>query len=174
MINSRFKVQKPSIIDNSYKFVFIDKLKLEEQIQSEIKTAMLAKNEGALRALRAIKAAILIAKTSGGGNELTDDDGIKILQKLVKQRRESIDIYEKQNRSDLANSEKEEVDVIEKYLPVQMSDDEIRTAVKIIIDESDAKSFADLGKVMGVASKQLAGKADNKKVAEIVRQLLTA
>lgn len=148
-------------------------MNLEEQIQTDLKAAMLAKDEAALRALRAVKSAILIAKTSGSGNELSDDEGMKILQKLVKQRRESIEIYEKQGREDLAKTEKEEVAVIEKYLPAQMSESEIRTEIKKIIDSVGAKSFADLGKVMGVASKQLAGKADNKTVAAMVKELLS-
>ncbi len=148
-------------------------MKLEEQIQADLKAAMLAKDEAALRALRAVKSAILISKTSGSGNELSDDEGIKILQKLVKQRRESIEIYEKQGREDLAKTEKEEAAVIEKYLPAQMNESEIRAEIKKIIDSVGAKSFADLGKVMGVASKQLAGKADNKTVAALVKELLS-
>lgn len=145
---------------------------LETNIQADLKAAMMAKNEAALRALRAIKAAILLAKTSGGGGELSNDDEIKMLQKLVKQRKESIEIYEKQGRDDLAKTEKEEVAVIEKYLPAQMSEAEIRAEVKKIIEATGAKSAAEMGKVMGMASKQLAGKADNKMVAGIVKELL--
>ena len=148
-------------------------MSLETQIQSDLKAAMLAKDEAALRALRAVKAAILLAKTSGAGGELSSDDEIKLLQKLVKQRKESIEIYEKQGRDDLAKTEKEEVAVIEKFLPAQMSEADVRTEIKKIIEATGAKSAAEMGKVMGVASKQLAGKADNKMVAAIVKELLS-
>jgi uncharacterized protein YqeY len=144
---------------------------LEEKINADIKTAMLSKNEGALRALRAIKAAILLAKTSGTTG-ITGEDEIKILQKLVKQRKESLDIYNQQNRPDLAKTEQEELDVIEKFLPARMGEDEIRSAVQEIINSTGAKSPADMGKVMGVASKQFAGKADNKIVSQMVKELL--
>lgn len=146
---------------------------LEEKIQQELKEAMIARNEAALRALRAIKSAILLAKTSGSGSSLSSDDELKLLQKLVKQRKESIAIYEQQNRLDLAKSEKEEVEVIEKFLPQQMNEQEIRIALKIIIEQTGAKSASDTGKVMGTASKQFAGKADNKIVAAIVKELLS-
>ncbi|HKR03308.1 MAG TPA: GatB/YqeY domain-containing protein [Bacteroidia bacterium] len=148
-------------------------MSLETQIQSDLKAAMLAKDEAALRALRAIKSAILLAKTSGAGGELSAEDELKMLQKLVKQRKESIEIYEKQGRDDLAKNEKEEVAVIEKFLPAQMSEADVRAEVKKIIESTGAKSAAEMGKVMGVASKQLAGKADNKMVAAIVKELLS-
>lgn len=148
-------------------------MSLESQIQSDLKNAMLAKDEAALRALRAVKSAILLAKTSGTGSELSSEDGIKMLQKLVKQRKESIEIYDKQGREDLAKSEREEVSVIEKYLPAQMSEQDVRAEVKKIVETVGAKSAADMGKVMGMASKQLAGKADNKMVAAIVKELLS-
>jgi uncharacterized protein YqeY len=143
----------------------------EEKINSDLKTAMLAKDEAAVRGLRAIKQAVLMAKTSGGGN-ITAEDEIKMLQKLVKQRKESLDIYLQQNRADLAKPEQEEIAVIEKYLPQQMSEDETRAEVRKIIEAVGAKSPADMGKVMGAASKQLAGKADNRLVSQIVKQLL--
>jgi len=148
-------------------------MSLETQIQSDLKAAMLSKDEAALRALRAVKSAILLAKTSGAGGELSAEDEIKMLQKLVKQRKESIDIYEKQGRDDLAKTEKDEVAVIEKYLPAQMSEADVRVEVKKIIEATGAKSAAEMGKVMGAASKQLAGKADNKMVAAIVKELLS-
>lgn len=148
-------------------------MSLESQIQSDLKNAMLAKDEAALRALRAVKSAILLAKTSGAGSELSSEDGIKMLQKLVKQRKESIEIYDKQGREDLAKSEREEVSVIEKYLPAQMSEQDVRAEVKKIVETVGAKSAADMGKVMGMASKQLAGKADNKMVAAIVKEFLS-
>lgn len=144
---------------------------LEEKINTELKAAMLAKDEAALRALRAIKSAILLAKTSGGG-AISPEDEIKMLQKLVKQRKESVDIYQNQNRADLAKAELEEIAVIEKFLPKQMGEDEIREELKKIISQVGATSAADLGKVMGMASKHFAGKADNKVVSQLVRQLL--
>ena len=121
--------------------------------------------------MRAIKSAILLAKTSGGGNIAAEEE-LKMLQKLVKQRKESVDIYQQQNRADFAKTEIEEIAVIEKYLPKQMSEDEIREELKKIIAQTGAKSAAEMGKVMGVASKQLPGKADNKLVSQLVKQLL--
>ena len=144
---------------------------LEEKINTELKAAMLAKDEAALRALRAVKSAILLAKTSGGGT-ISPDDEMKMLQKLVKQRKESLDIYQNQNRADLAKSEQEEIAVIEKFLPKQMGEDEIREELKKIITQTGASSAADMGKVMGAASKHFAGKADNKVVSQLVKQLL--
>ena len=141
---------------------------------SELKTAMLAKDEKALRSLRAIKAAILLAKTSeGAGGELKEDDEIKLLQKLVKQRKDSLDIYQQQNRADLAQKEKEEIEIIEKFLPKQLSVDELRSEVAAIISEVGASSPADMGKVMGEATKKLAGKADGKTISVLVKELLT-
>ena len=147
---------------------------LEEKIMSELKTAMLAKDEKSLRSLRAIKAAIINAKTAeGAGGVLKEEDEIKLLQKLVKQRKDSLEIYEKQNRDDLAQKEKEEIEVIEKFLPKQMSPDELRVVIEAIINETGAASPADMGKVMGIANKQLAGKADGKTIAAMVKDLLT-
>jgi hypothetical protein len=148
-------------------------MSLETQIQSELKAAMLSKNEAALRALRAVKSAILLAKTSGSGDSISPEDEIKMLQKLVKQRKESMQIYKEQGRLDLAKSEEEEIAVIEKFLPSQMSEAEITDAIKKIIADSGASDISHLGKVMGIASKQLAGKADNKLIAGIVKQLLS-
>ena len=144
---------------------------LEEKINTELKAAMLAKDEASLRALRAVKSAILLAKTSGGGS-VTAEDEMKMLQKLVKQRKESLEIYQNQNRADLAKSEQEEIAVIEKFLPKQMGEDEIREELKKIIAQTGATSAGDMGKVMGVASKHFAGKADNKMVSQLVKQLL--
>lgn len=137
----------------------------------ELKAAMLAKNEAALRGLRAIKSAILLAKTSGGG-ELNEADEIKMLQKLVKQRKESLDIYKQQKRDDLAATEQQEIDVIEKFLPQMMGEDEVRAIVKSAVSSVGATSAADMGKVMGVVTKQLAGKADNRMVSTIVKEIL--
>ena len=144
---------------------------LADQINNDIKEAMKAKAEANLRALRAIKSAILLEQTSGKG-ELDEAAELRLLQKLVKQRMDSIAIYQQQNREDLAKSEIEEVAVIEKYMPAMMSEDEIRAALKEIITTVGATSPADMGKVMGVASKQLAGKADGRTVSELVKKIL--
>ncbi len=147
---------------------------LEQTIMADLKAAMLAKDEAALRSLRAIKAAILLAKTSeGAGGELKEDDEIKLLQKLVKQRKDSLEIFEKQNRPELAQKEKEEIEIIEKFLPKQLSAEELKEALSKIIAETGANSPADLGKVMGIASKQFAGKADGKAISALVKELLT-
>lgn len=149
-------------------------MSLELTINENIKKAMLGKDEKGLRALRAIKAAILLAKTAeGAGDSLTEDAEIKILQKLVKQRKDSIEIFEKQNRDDLAQKEKEEVEVIEQFLPKQLSSDEIKAVVAEIIKQTGVTSMAGLGQVMGVATKQLAGKADGKAISAIVKELLS-
>lgn len=148
-------------------------MSLEQTINNDIKAAMLAKNEVSLRSLRAVKAAILLAKTAEGAKEtLTEDEEIKLLQKLVKQRKDSLEIFEKQARPELAATEKEEIDVIEKYLPAQMSLEELRETIANIIAQTGASSPADMGRVMGVASKQLAGKADGKTISGIVKDML--
>ncbi|MBX2903257.1 MAG: GatB/YqeY domain-containing protein [Chitinophagales bacterium] len=148
---------------------------LEETINNDLKAAMLAKDEAAVRSLRAIKAAIIVAKTEkGAGGVLAADKELGLLQKLVKQRKESIEIFEKENRADLAQKEKEEVAVIEKYLPAMMSEEEVRAGVQKIIAETGATSQKEMGKVMGAASKAFAGKADNKLVAEIIKSLLAS
>lgn len=138
-----------------------------------MKQAMKAKDEAALRTLRAIKAAILLEKTSEGGKEITKADEIKMLQKMAKQRRDSLDIFEKQNREDLAGKEREELAILERFLPKQMSTEELHEVLKGIIAQVGASSPADMGKVMGVASKQLAGQADGKAISEAVKQLLS-
>jgi uncharacterized protein len=146
---------------------------LEQNIMAEMKEAMKAKNEAALRGLRAIKAAIIIAKTAEGAHgELQEADEIKMLQKLVKQRKDALEIFEKQNRPDLAEKEKEEIAVIEKFLPQQMGEEELKAVIATIIAETGASSAADMGKVMGAANKQLAGKADGKTISGVVKQLL--
>ena len=146
-------------------------MSLEEKINADLKTAMLKKDEAALRSLRAVKQVILLAKTSGSGI-ISNEDELKMLQKLVKQRRESIDIYNQQGRDDLSKSEMEEIAVIEKYLPKQLSEDDIRNELKKILDQNNAKGPGDLGRLMGLASKHFAGKADNKVVSQLLRQLL--
>ncbi|HLK30198.1 MAG TPA: GatB/YqeY domain-containing protein [Puia sp.] len=146
---------------------------LEQKVMAELKTAMLAKNEAALRSLRAIKAAIILAKTAEGANgELQEADETKLLQKLIKQRKDSLEIYEKQNREDLATKEKEEIAVIEKFLPKQLSAEDLKLIVEKIIAETGASSPADMGKVMGAATKQLAGQADGKAISAVVKDLL--
>jgi uncharacterized protein YqeY len=148
-------------------------MSLEQKIMDELKTAMKAKDEKAMRALRAIKSAILLAKTAEGATgELTEDAEIKLLQKLVKQRKDSLEIYQQQNRADLAQKEQEEIEVIEKFLPKQLSQEELKTILQKIIAEVGASSPADMGKVMGVATKQLAGQADGKAISAVVKELL--
>jgi uncharacterized protein YqeY len=149
-------------------------MSLEQKIMGELKTAMLAKDEKALRSLRAIKAAILLAKTSeGAGGEVKEEEETRLLQKLVKQRKDSLEIYQQQNRADLAQKEQEEIEVIEKFLPKQLSAEELKTAVSKIIADVGASSPADMGKVMGAATKQLAGKADGKTISSLVKELLS-
>ena len=146
---------------------------LEQKIMAELKTAMLAKDEASLRSLRAVKAAILLAKTSeSGSGELKEEDEIKILQKLVKSRKDSLEIFQQQNRPDLAKKEEEEIAVIEKFLPKQMSVEEIKVELEKIITAVGASSPADMSKVMGAATKQLAGKADGKTISALVKELL--
>jgi uncharacterized protein len=148
-------------------------MSLEQKVMDQMKDAMRSKNEAALRTLRAIKAAILLEKTSAGGSDtLTEATEVKMLQKMAKQRRDSLDIFTQQNREDLAAKEREELEIIEKFLPQQMSAEELQAEVKAIIAQVGATSPADMGKVMGVASKQLAGKADGKAISETVKQLL--
>lgn len=149
-------------------------MRLEQKIMTELKAAMLAKDEAALRSLRAVKAAILLAKTSeGASGELKEEDEIKLLQKLVKQRKDSLEIFQQQNRADLAKKEEEEIAVIEKFLPKQMSQEELKEALKTIIASVGASSPADMGKVMGAATKQFAGKADGKTISAMVKELLS-
>lgn len=145
---------------------------LEEKVMGEMKAAMKAKNEAELRTLRAIKSAILIEKTSGSGAEITEADEMKIIQKMAKQRRDSLDIFKQQNREDLAAKEEEELGILERFLPKQATPEELETVVKAAIAQVGATSPADMGKVMGIASKQLAGKADGKTISETVKRLL--
>jgi uncharacterized protein YqeY len=148
-------------------------MSLFEIVSDDVKKAMLAKDKDKLEALRAVKAAFLLARTdAGAGGELTADSELKIVQKLVKQRRESAEIYQQQNRHDLADKELVEAAVIEKYLPAQMSETELEAALKAIIEKTGAKVPSDMGKVMGVATKELSGKADGKAISTKVKQLL--
>lgn len=150
-------------------------MSLEEKINQDIKDAMRAKEKEKLESLRAIKAALLLEKTQKGASEdVSEDTELKILQKLVKQRKDTAQIYQEQNRKDLAEKELSEASIIEKYLPEQLSDQELTSQVKSIIEQLGAKSMADMGKVMGMASKQLAGKADGKAIADKVKTLLNS
>lgn len=148
---------------------------LEQQIQNDLKAAMLAKDKVALASIRGIKAAILLAKTAEGGQKDTLEDAelIKIIQKLVKQRKESAAIYSQQNRPELAENELAEVAVMEKYLPKALSEEEVEAIVKQIIADTGASSMADMGKVMGTATKQLSGQADGRVISNIVKRLLS-
>ena len=147
---------------------------LQEKIDQDIKAAMLAKNAPLLRGLRAIKAALLLAKTEKSSQDtLTEDAEMKVLQKLAKQRRESAEIYQQQNRDDLYQIEMEELSVIESFLPKQLSRAEIESIVKQLISETGAAGPKDMGKVMGLANQKLAGKADGKTISEIAKALLT-
>jgi len=149
-------------------------MSLEQKVMTDLKTAMLAKDEKGLRALRAIKAAIILAKTAGGSTgELKETDELKLLQKLVKQRKDSLEIYQQQNRKDLAQKEQEEIEVIEKFMPKQLSGDELKAVLSKLISELGASSPADMGKVMAAATKQLAGQADGKAISAMVKELLS-
>ena len=146
---------------------------LEQDVMAELKDAMKAKDEAALRGLRAIKAAIINAKTAeGAGGVLKEEDETKLLQKLVKQRRDSLEIFENQNREDLAKKEREEIAVIEKFLPKQMSAEELKNKLSEIISQTGASSPAYMGKVMAAATKQFAGKAEGKAISAAVKELL--
>lgn len=148
-------------------------MSLEQKIMAEMKEAMKAKDEPVLRGLRAIKAEIIKAKTEPGANgEISEDGELKLLQKLVKQRKDSLEIFQQQNRADLAQKEQEEISVIEKFLPKQLSEAELKEAVAAVIAEVGATSPADMGKVMGAASKKLAGQADGKAISAVVKELL--
>lgn len=146
---------------------------LSNTIDQEIKKAMLAKDQAQLRGLRAIKAALLLAKTEKGpAEEITEEAEVKIIQKLIKQRRESSDIYKGQGRADLAQVEDEEIEVISRFLPKQLDRTEVETVIAGIVSQTGATSVKDMGKVMGLANKELAGKADGKLIAEVVKAQL--
>jgi len=148
-------------------------MSLEQQVMEALKQAMKEKDKQKLEALRAIKSAILLEKTKGGAKELTEADEMKLLQKLVKQRKESAEIYLQQNRQDLADEEIAQMKVIESFLPAQLSETEIEAEVKKIIEQTGASSMRDMGKVMGIATKQMAGRADGKTISQIVKRLLS-
>ncbi|MEQ8713104.1 MAG: GatB/YqeY domain-containing protein [Cyclobacteriaceae bacterium] len=147
---------------------------LKAKIEGEIKSAMLAKDKDRLRALRSIKSLIMLAETEKGVvAELTEDAEMAILVKAAKQRKDSLDVFEKQGRQDLADVERQELGVIEEFLPKQMSEDEMRVELEAIVKDLGVSSMKEMGKVMGIASKKLAGRVDNKKMSEIIKSLLS-
>ncbi len=148
-------------------------MNLEQQIMAQMKDAMKARDEATLRGLRAIKAEIIKVKTEpGAGGEISAEKELSMLQKMMKQRKDSLEIYQQQNRADLAQKEEEEIAIIEKFLPKQMSNEELKAELQQIITETIATSAADMGKVMGAATKKLAGRADGKKISAMVKELL--
>ena len=148
-------------------------MSLEEKINKDLVVAMKAKDDVALRGIRAIKSAIMLAKTDGSGQAIDEAREVQMLQKLVKTRQESLDIYTKNNRPELAQKEREEIQVIKRYLPAMLEGAELEAILKQIVAETGATSAKDMGKVMGAANKQLAGKADGRAISEIVKQLLS-
>lgn len=149
-------------------------MSLEEKINADLKAAMMAKDQAAMDSLRAIKSAILLVKTEkGGSGEINEEREVQLLTKMIKQRQESIDIFEKQNRADLADREKAQLEVIKRYLPEQMGEEQVREIVKAAIAATGASSQKDMGKVMGAIKEKVAGKADGKMVAEVVKSLLS-
>ena len=149
-------------------------MSLIEKINSDLISAMKSKNESALRAIRAVKSALLILKTESTGKEISVEEENKLLQRLVKQRKESIEVYTTQNRKELAATELEELLIIEAYLPKQMAIEEIEEEIKKLISESGALSSSDIGKVMPLAIKKFAGKADGKTISEVLKRLLSS
>ena len=148
-------------------------MNLKTQIEGDIKKAMLAKQKEELTALRAIKSAILLAETASGAKaELTEEDGLKILTKAVKQRKDSAELFQKEGRTDLADKEIVEYKIISKYLPQQLTEDELKSAVEKIVSDTGASGMQDMGKVMGIATKSLAGKAEGKAISMMVKSLL--
>lgn len=148
-------------------------MSLQKEVMEQIKAAMKAKDTVSLEALRALKSAFLLANTSGSNVSLSEADEIKIVQKLVKQRKDSAALYQEQGRTDLADPELAQAKVLEQFLPKQMSEEELKAAITEIVNQTGASSMKDMGKVMGIASKQLAGKADGKAISGIVKELLS-
>ncbi len=148
-------------------------MSLEQKVMAEMKDAMKSKNEGILRALRAIKAEIIKARTEpGAAGEVSAEKEVSLLQKMMKQRKDSLEIYQQQNREDLAKKELEEISVIERFLPQQLTGAELKAELEQIISDTGASSAADMGKVMGAATKKLAGRADGKTISAMVKELL--
>ena len=147
-------------------------MSLNQQITDQMKTAMKAKDQATLRSLRAIKAAFLNLKTAEGGKEVTEADEIAALVKMAKQRKDSLTIYKEQGRDDLATIEEEELAVISKFLPEQMSEEDVKAEIEAIITQTGASSMKDMGKVMGMANGKMKGRADGKMIADLVKKLL--
>ncbi len=147
-------------------------MSLQQEVMTKLKKAMKAKDKVALESLRAIKSALLLAQTSGNSKELTSEDEIKLVQKLVKQRKDSAALYKEQGRNDLAEPELAQVAILTQFLPEQMSEEALKETIQAIITQVGATSMKDMGKVMGMASKQLAGKADGKAISNVVKALL--
>ncbi len=147
-------------------------MSLEVKITEDLKTAMKAKDQAALRTIRAVKTALQIQKTDGSGTVMDEGLEIKLIQKLIKSRKDSLEIYEKQERDDLAATEKEEIAILEKYLPAQLSIEELKPIIQEIISKTGASSMKDMGKVMGMANGQLKGQADGKSISIVVKELL--
>jgi uncharacterized protein YqeY len=148
-------------------------MSLTDRINAGIKDAMKAKDEARKRTLRAVKAQLLLLQTSGEVEEITDAHEIKLIQKMVKERQDSYEIYQKQGREDLAQPEQEEMDILKEFLPKQMSKEELTSEIKAIIEQTGASSMRDMGKVMGAANKKFAGKADGKTISILVKELLS-
>lgn len=147
-------------------------MNLTEQINNDIKAAMLAKDKDKLAALRAVKSELLLEATKGGGTEISEETGLKLIQKLVKQRKDALEIYLQQNRQDLADVEQFQIDVLTTYLPKQMDEAEVRSIIQEVIAQTGASSAADMGKVMGASMAKLNGKADGKLISSIVKEEL--
>ena len=147
-------------------------MSLQTEVMTKLKEAMKAKDKVALESLRAVKSALLLAQTSGDAKELSAEDEIKLVQKLVKQRKDSAALYKEQGRNDLADPELAQVAVLEQFLPEQMSEEDLKSVIATIIEKVGASSMKDMGKVMGMASKELAGKADGKAISNVVKALL--
>lgn len=148
-------------------------MSLQKQVMEQMKTAMKSKDRVALESLRALKSAFLLANTSGSDVEISEEEEIKIVQKLVKQRKDSAAIFDEQGRTDLAEPEKAQAKILEQFLPKQMSEEELKGVIAEIVSKTGASSMKDMGKVMGMASKQLAGKADGKAISMVVKELLS-
>jgi len=165
---------KAIIIKNKYLFLLkIETMDLEKEVMEKMKAAMKAKDTVALSSLRSIKSEILKQKTSGNSAEMSEAEELKMVQKLIKQRKDSAQLYQEQNREDLAKDELDQVAILEDFLPKQLSEEEIKVQVKAIIAEIGASSMKDMGKVMGLASKQMAGKAEGASISKIVKTELS-
>jgi len=147
-------------------------MSLEAKLMADLKEAMKSKDEAAKRTIRAVKAAIMLQKTDGSGKEMTEEMEIKLVQKLSKQRQESLSIFMEQGRDDLAATEREEIEVLKKYLPEQMSEENLKKVIAEIVGKTGASGMKDMGKVMGMASKELAGRADGKTISAVVKSIL--